>query len=64
MRSSAFLGGTLFGILGQRFRQWGRTPIIAVGVVAHLLVFVASFINFPNSAPLDKTWDSGYIAPK
>jgi len=55
------IGGTMFGIMGERFRRFGRIPIILVGTVAHLLCFAASFVNFPFKAPLDKTWDDAYI---
>jgi len=55
--------GFLFGILGDKTKKLGRSFIVLIGSVVHLLVFVAVYINFPANAPLDNTYDEGIIKP-
>ncbi|VDD87807.1 unnamed protein product [Enterobius vermicularis] len=57
------IGGLCFGIFGDKFRRYGRNPIVITGYVAHLVCFVLSFINLPPDANLRNTWKDAYITP-
>lgn len=55
------LGGLLFGMLGKRFVQKGRDPVIILGLVTHIICFGLVFLSMPSDSPhgavdsLDKT---------
>ncbi|KAE9549638.1 hypothetical protein FO519_007145 [Halicephalobus sp. NKZ332] len=55
--------GFLFGILGDVAKKVGRIRIVLLGLIIHLLVFVAVYLNFPSDAPLGKTESEGTIKP-
>ncbi|XP_014252344.1 UNC93-like protein MFSD11 [Cimex lectularius] len=54
-------GGLLFGLLGSKTVRWGRSPIVILGFVVHIVTFFCIFLNLPNSAPLGDTTDQAYI---
>lgn len=55
------LGGALFGILGDKTRRWGRDPIVMAGFVIHVIGFFLIFLNLPNAAPFEDTYDEAFI---
>ncbi|KAE9555997.1 hypothetical protein FO519_000853 [Halicephalobus sp. NKZ332] len=55
--------GLLFGILGDVAKKIGRIRIVLLGLIVHLLVFVAVYLNFPSDASLDETNNEGIIKP-
>ncbi|KAE9549639.1 hypothetical protein FO519_007146 [Halicephalobus sp. NKZ332] len=55
--------GFFFGILGDVTKKLGRTTIVMLGSIVHLLVFIAVYLNFPSDAPLGKTEEEGIIKP-
>ncbi|KAE9555999.1 hypothetical protein FO519_000855 [Halicephalobus sp. NKZ332] len=52
-----------FGIFGDITKKLGRIVIVFLGLIVHLLAFVAIYLNFPSDAPLDNTNDEGIIKP-
>ncbi|XP_073975064.1 UNC93-like protein MFSD11 [Rhodnius prolixus] len=55
------LGGVIFGLLGSKTVRWGRSPIVLLGFVVHVVTFFCIFLNIPNAAPLGDTKDVAYI---
>jgi len=55
--------GFLFGILSSKTKRFGRSSIVLLGTIIHLLVFVGVYVNLPKNAPLGKTDDLGLIDP-
>lgn len=57
------IGGLCFGIMGDKFKRFGRNPIVLAGYLAHIVCFVLSFINFPFVSTLEESMEDGYIKP-
>uniref|UniRef100_F1L0N7 UNC93-like protein MFSD11 n=1 Tax=Ascaris suum TaxID=6253 RepID=F1L0N7_ASCSU len=57
------IGGACFGIMGDKFRRYGRIPIISIGFVTHIVCFALSFIIFPSSANIQETMAEAIIHP-
>uniref|UniRef100_A0A914XCW1 UNC93-like protein MFSD11 n=1 Tax=Plectus sambesii TaxID=2011161 RepID=A0A914XCW1_9BILA len=57
------MGGTIFGVFGERTNKFGRYPIVLLGCVTHLLCFALIFINIPTQAAIHKTDDISIISP-
>lgn len=57
------IGGLCFGILGDKFRRFGRNPIVLVGYVAHLICFALSLINFPFRSTIEPTHGEAIVNP-
>ncbi|KAK9499697.1 hypothetical protein O3M35_002699 [Rhynocoris fuscipes] len=55
------VGGLLFGLLGKKTVIWGRTPIVLLGFIIHIITFICIFINIPNAASLADTTDKAII---
>jgi len=55
--------GTLIGVLGPRAHRHGNYPIIIVGTIAGLVSYGLIYINLPDDAPLDETYEKGIIKP-
>jgi len=55
--------GFLFGILSSRTKHLGRSAVILLGALIHLVTFGLIYINFPSEAPLGPTDKSGIIEP-
>ncbi|VDM45074.1 unnamed protein product [Toxocara canis] len=49
--------------MGDKFRRYGRIPIILIGFVTHIICFVLSFINFPAAANIQETTADAIIHP-
>uniref|UniRef100_A0A8D0ECN9 UNC93-like protein MFSD11 n=1 Tax=Salvator merianae TaxID=96440 RepID=A0A8D0ECN9_SALMN len=45
------LGGGLFGLLSKN-NQFGRNPVVMLGIVVHFIAFYLIFYNIPNDAPI------------
>ncbi|ELT97164.1 hypothetical protein CAPTEDRAFT_108287 [Capitella teleta] len=57
------IGGVFFGLLGKRTNTYGRSPIVLLGFVTHMIAFYLIFLILPSEAPLQKTSDITYIDP-
>ncbi|KAI1730488.1 ion channel regulatory protein UNC-93 domain-containing protein [Ditylenchus destructor] len=57
------ISGFFFGILSSKTSKLGRSRIVLLGSVIHLIVYIAVYINFPVKAPLGKTDEKGIIEP-
>ena len=57
-------GGVLFGLLGSRAIKFGRSPIIYLGLFAHMLSFYILFLMLPASSPIQESDDLTYINPR
>lgn len=55
------VGGAAFGIMGAKFRKWGRDPIVIGGFVLHMITFFLVFLNLPNNSVYGETQDGAYI---
>uniref|UniRef100_A0A0N5AB91 UNC93-like protein MFSD11 n=1 Tax=Syphacia muris TaxID=451379 RepID=A0A0N5AB91_9BILA len=56
------VGGLCFGIFGDKFRRFGRHPIVITGYLAHLICYALSFINLPFGTTIRDDYDA-YIHP-
>uniref|UniRef100_A0A914UYK4 UNC93-like protein MFSD11 n=1 Tax=Plectus sambesii TaxID=2011161 RepID=A0A914UYK4_9BILA len=54
-------GGGAFGLLGHRTNIFGRTPIILLGAVTHLITYSLVFINLPGESPLRETDETSFL---
>ncbi|XP_061472313.1 UNC93-like protein MFSD11 [Rhineura floridana] len=45
------LGGGIFGLLSKS-NQFGRNPVVMLGIVVHFIAFYLIFYNMPNDAPI------------
>lgn len=52
-----FLGGLLFGMLGKQVVRRGRDPVIALGLVTHIVFFGVTFLNMPSNSPYEVAID-------
>ncbi|VDK58892.1 unnamed protein product [Anisakis simplex] len=57
------LWGACFGLMGDKFRRFGRIPIILVGFVTHIICFILTYINFPPTSNIAETYESAIIQP-
>ncbi|XP_075230897.1 UNC93-like protein MFSD11 [Lycorma delicatula] len=55
------IGGVLFGILGSKTIRWGRSPIVILGFIIHIISFICIGLNLPNASPLGETDDKAII---
>lgn len=55
------LGGGSFGLLGGKTLKWGRSPIIILGTVVHLVCFFLVFLTIPREAPLGVTDNVAFL---
>lgn len=60
----SFIGGMLFGLLGNKTAKWGRHPIVVIGFAVHTISFFLIYLNLPNSAPFQDTDDTAVISSK
>ena len=44
-------------MLGKRFVQRGRDPVIVLGLVTHIICFGIVFLCMPSSSPYDTVYD-------
>ncbi|KAJ8254489.1 hypothetical protein COCON_G00211010 [Conger conger] len=59
------LGGGVFGMLNKN-SQFGRNPVVLLGLVTHYLAFYLIFLNIASDAPIapeDGTHMQAYITP-
>ncbi|KAK3520760.1 hypothetical protein QTP70_032333 [Hemibagrus guttatus] len=59
------LGGSVFGMLNQ-CNQYGRNPVVLLGLITHILAFYLIFLNIASDAPLapeEGTQLQGFIPP-
>ncbi|XP_058267541.1 UNC93-like protein MFSD11 [Hemibagrus wyckioides] len=59
------LGGSVFGMLNQ-CNQYGRNPVVLLGLITHILAFYLIFLNIASDAPLapeEGTQLQGFISP-
>ncbi|XP_053144853.1 UNC93-like protein MFSD11 [Hemicordylus capensis] len=45
------LGGGVFGLISKS-NQFGRNPVVMLGIVVHFIAFYLIFYNMPNDAPI------------
>ncbi|KAJ7316072.1 hypothetical protein JRQ81_002234 [Phrynocephalus forsythii] len=59
------LGGGVFGLLSKS-NQFGRNPVVMLGIVVHFIAFYLIFYNIPNDAPIasiDGTDSMAFMEP-
>uniref|UniRef100_A0A6J0UN61 UNC93-like protein MFSD11 n=1 Tax=Pogona vitticeps TaxID=103695 RepID=A0A6J0UN61_9SAUR len=59
------LGGGIFGLLSKS-NQFGRNPVVMLGIVVHFIAFYLIFYNIPNDAPIasiDGTDSRAFMEP-
>lgn len=56
-------GGVLFGLMGSKTTKYGRTPIVVVGFIIHIVAFFLIYLNLPNDAPFGDTKEFSIFKP-
>lgn len=56
-------GGVLFGLMGSKTTKYGRTPIVVVGFIIHIVAFFLIYLNLPNDAPFGDTKEFSFFKP-
>ena len=57
-------GGLLLLSLQEAVRRAGRSPVLLLGLLAHLAAFSLSLLFLPHLAPLGDTATSSFVAPQ
>ena len=55
------IGGLSFGILGEKFKKFGRYPIVILGYAVHVVAFALIILNFAANANIKETTEDGII---
>ncbi|CAJ0583691.1 unnamed protein product, partial [Mesorhabditis spiculigera] len=58
------LGSIFLGIWAPFPEKFGIRWIVILGLVLHYVAFILSYLVFPASAPLGKTWEIGPMEPR
>lgn len=58
------LGGLWFGLGAKDTSKFGRSGVVLFGMTLHIVAYFLCFLNLPLIAPIEDTFDVGYIEPR